>query len=140
MGPTIKLDQIRSLKQRLSFRPFEGKWRIVIIEDAQDLREEAGNALLKLLEEPPKQNLFVLTALEPQMLLPTIVSRCCHVRLQPLEEIWIERYLLEAQGLTPPQAKKIAAMADGQSGSRKMAGRTGPDRSHERSPGKCLPA
>jgi DNA polymerase-3 subunit delta' len=112
-GAYIKLDQVRSLKQRLSFRPFEGKWRIVIIEDAQDLREEAGNALLKLLEEPPKQNLFILTALEPQMLLPTIVSRCCHVRLQPLEETWIERYLLDTQGLAPSHARKIAAMAEG---------------------------
>jgi DNA polymerase III subunit delta' len=112
-GAYIKLDQVRSLKQRLSFRPFEGKWRIVIIEDAHDLREEAGNALLKLLEEPPKQNLFILTVLEPQMLLPTIVSRCCHVRLQPLEETWIERYLLETQGLAPPQARKIATMAEG---------------------------
>jgi DNA polymerase III subunit delta' len=112
-GATIKLDQIRNLKQRLSFRPFEGKWRIVIIEDAQDLREEAGNALLKMLEEPPKQNLFLLTALEPQMLLPTIVSRCCHVRLQPLEEVWIESYLLETQGLPPSRAQSIAAMAEG---------------------------
>jgi len=112
-GATIKLDQIRNLKQRLSFRPFEGKWRIVIIEDAQDLREEAGNALLKILEEPPKQNLLVLTALEPQMLLPTIVSRCCHVRLQPLEEVWIERYLRETQGLSPSRAQEVAVMADG---------------------------
>ena len=112
-GATIKLDQIRSLKQRLSFRPFEGKWRIVVIENAQDLREEAGNALLKLLEEPPKQNLFLLTALEPQMLLPTIVSRCCHVRLQPLEDIWIERYLCDTQGLPSSEAQKIATMAEG---------------------------
>jgi DNA polymerase III subunit delta' len=112
-GATIKLDQIRNLRQRLSFRPFEGKLRIVILEDAQDLREEAGNALLKLLEEPPKQNLFVLTALEPQMLLPTIVSRCCHVRLQPLEAAWIERYLLDTQGLPPSQAQKVATMAEG---------------------------
>jgi DNA polymerase-3 subunit delta' len=112
-GATIKLDQVRNLKQRLSFRPFEGKWRVVIIEDAQDLRDEAGNALLKLLEEPPKQNVLVLTALEPQMLLPTIVSRCCHVRLQPLEEFWIERYLLETQALSPSRAQEVAVMADG---------------------------
>ena len=112
-GSFIKLDQIRSLKQRLAFRPFEGKWRVVVIEEAQDLREEAGNALLKLLEEPPSQNLFLLTTLEPQMLLPTIVSRCCHVRLQPLEEIWIERYLTETQGLPPSQAQQVAALAEG---------------------------
>ena len=112
-GTYIKLDQIRSLKQRLAFRPFEGNWRIVIIQDAQDLREEAGNALLKLLEEPPKRNLFVLTALEPQMLLPTILSRCCHVRLQPLDGVWIERYLIDTQGLPPSQAQQVAVLADG---------------------------
>jgi DNA polymerase III subunit delta' len=112
-GAYIKLDQIRSLKQRLAFRPFEGKWRIVILEDAQNLREEAGNALLKLLEEPPKQNLFVLTALEPQMLLPTIVSRCCHIRLQPLEEALIARHLTATHGLGPSQAQRIAGLAEG---------------------------
>jgi DNA polymerase III subunit delta' len=112
-GTSIKLDQIRDLKQRLAFRPFEGKWRVVVIEDAHELREEAGNSLLKLLEEPPKQNLFLLTTLEPQMLLPTIVSRCCHVRLQPLEESWIERYLTEKHGLVPTQAQQLAALAEG---------------------------
>ena len=112
-GTFIKLDQIRGLKQRLAFRPFEGKWRIVIIEDAHDLREEAGNSLLKLLEEPPRHNLFLLTTLEPQMLLPTIVSRCCHIRLQPLEEIWIERYLTQRHGLPPAQAQQIATLAEG---------------------------
>jgi DNA polymerase III subunit delta' len=112
-GVYIKLDQIRSLKQRLAFRPFEGKWRIVIVEDAQNLREEAGNALLKLLEEPPRQNLFILTALEPQMLLPTIVSRCCHVRLQPLEQTSIAHHLTTTLGLHPSQAQKIASLAEG---------------------------
>jgi DNA polymerase III subunit delta' len=112
-GAYIKLDQIRSLKQRLAFRPFEGKWRIVIVEDAQNLREEAGNALLKLLEEPPRQNLFILTTLEPQMLLPTIVSRCCHIRLQPLEEASIAHHLTTTLGLHPSQAQKIAGLAEG---------------------------
>jgi len=112
-GASIKLDQIRELKQRVAFRPFEGKWRVLIIENAQDLREEAGNALLKLLEEPPKQNLFILTVLEPQMLLPTIVSRCCHIRLQPLEGPLIAHYLAETHGLSASQAQKIAGLAEG---------------------------
>jgi len=112
-GTFIRLDQIRGLKQRLGFHPFEGKWRVVIIEEAHDLREEAGNALLKLLEEPPRQNVFFLTTLEPQMLLPTIVSRCCHVRLQPLDEVWIERYLTETQGLPPAAAEQLANLAEG---------------------------
>jgi DNA polymerase-3 subunit delta' len=112
-GAFIRLDQVRSLKQRTAFRPFEGKWRVVILEDAQNLREEAGNALLKLLEEPPRQNLFILTALEPQMLLPTVVSRCCHIRLQPLEPSSIAHHLTATVGLHPSRAQKIAALAEG---------------------------
>jgi DNA polymerase III subunit delta' len=112
-GAYIKIDQVRSLKQRAAFRPFEGKWRVVIIEDAQNLREEAGNALLKLLEEPPRQNLFILTALEPQMLLPTVVSRCCHIRLQPLEQASIAHHLTTSIGLHPLRAQTIAALAQG---------------------------
>jgi DNA polymerase III subunit delta' len=112
-GAYIKLDQIRSLKQRAAFRPFEGRWRVVIVEDAQNLREEAGNALLKLLEEPPRQNLFILTALEPQMLLPTVVSRCCHIRLQPLEQSSIAHHLTTTIGLHPSHAQKIAGLAEG---------------------------
>ena len=138
-GAFIKLDQIRSLKQRLAFRPFEGRWRIVVIEEAQELREEAGNSLLKLLEEPPRQNLFLLTTLEPQMLLPTIVSRCCHVRLQPLEEVWIERYLTETQGLSPVQAQQLATLAEGSLERAKAL--TEPDRHgpSERSPARMSP-
>ena len=112
-GTYIKLDQIRGLRERMRFRPFEGKWRVTIIQDAQDLKEEAGNALLKLLEEPPRQNIFLLTALEPQMLLPTIVSRCCHVRFQPLEDILIEDHLVKECGIPHGQAREVARLAEG---------------------------
>ena len=112
-GVFIKLDQIRTLKDRLRYRPFEGKWRVIVLQDAQNLRAEAGNALLKILEEPPKQNLFILLALEPQMLLPTIVSRCCHIRFQPLEDEWIEHHLIQSHRLAPERAREIAALAEG---------------------------
>jgi DNA polymerase-3 subunit delta' len=112
-GAFIKLDQVRRLRESLRFQPFEGKWRIMVLEDAHKLREEAGNALLKLLEEPPKQNLFVLLALEPQMLLPTIVSRCCHVRLQPLEEGLIEKHLKNVCAVPSHRAKEVARLAGG---------------------------
>ena len=112
-GAFIKVDQIRALKERLRFSPFEGKWRAIIIQDAQNLRAESGNALLKLLEEPPAGNLFVLTAIEPRMLLPTIVSRCCHICFQPLEDEWIEARLVDACGMTASRAKEVAALAMG---------------------------
>src|SRR5208283_5658913 len=69
-GVSIKLDQIRELRKRFRFRPFEGKFRVVIIQDAQKLMEPAANAILKILEEPPKANIFILLATESQMLLP----------------------------------------------------------------------
>lgn len=112
-GAFIKLDQIREIKDRLKYRPFEGRWRVVIIQDAQDLRQEAGNALLKLLEEPPKQNIFLITVTEAQKLLPTIVSRCCHVRFQPLEDRWIEEHLRATYGMAGEQSQEITRLAEG---------------------------
>jgi DNA polymerase-3 subunit delta' len=112
-GAFIKLDQIRTLREGLRYRPFEGRWRVVVIQDAQNLNEEAGNALLKLLEEPPRQNVFVLTALEPQMLLPTVVSRCSLIRFQPLEDTLIEDELVNGKQLPPNRAREVARLAGG---------------------------
>lgn len=112
-GASIKLDQIRELKERLRYRPFEGKWRAVVIKDAQDMRDEAGNALLKLLEEPPRQNIFILTVQESQKLLSTIVSRCCHLRFQPLDDEWVEKYLKDTFNLEPERAREVARLAEG---------------------------
>lgn len=112
-GAFIKLDQVRELKDRVRFRPYENRWRVIIIQDAQHLREEAGNALLKILEEPPAGNIFILTALEPQMLLPTIVSRCCHIRLQPLEARIVEERLITDHGVAPEKARGIAELCEG---------------------------
>jgi DNA polymerase III subunit delta' len=110
---SIKVAQVREIKNRLQFSPFEGRWRVIVIEDAQELRDEAGNALLKILEEPPKRNVFLLTTPEPRMLLPTIVSRCCHIRLQPVEPVWIERYLAGTCDLPEQKIKELALLAEG---------------------------
>lgn len=112
-GAFIKIDQIRTLQTRFRFRPFEGNYRVVILQNAHQLTEEAANALLKMLEEPPKHNVIVLTTLEPQMLLPTLVSRCSHVRFQPLEERWIEQHLITVQGVAPTEAARLARVAEG---------------------------
>jgi DNA polymerase III subunit delta' len=112
-GQFIKIEQIRALQARLRFRPFEGKSRVIVIEEAHQFREEAGNALLKLLEEPPQHNIFLLITLEPQMLLPTLVSRCCQVRVQPLPDAWIARHLTEDHRLPPEQAEQVARLALG---------------------------
>ena len=75
-GAGIKIHQIRELKKSLSFPPFEAETRIIIIEDAQTMGREAGNSLLKILEEPPPHNLLLLVAADSEPLLGTIISRC----------------------------------------------------------------
>ncbi|XCN74836.1 MAG: DNA polymerase III subunit delta' [Candidatus Electrothrix aestuarii] len=83
-GAGIKIQQIRELKKSLSFPPFEAEMRIVIIEDAQTMGREAGNSLLKILEEPPPNNLLLLVAADSEPLLETIVSRCQVIPFMPL--------------------------------------------------------
>ncbi len=89
-GMFIKVDQIRELRRQTRFRPFEG-----------------------LLEEPPDRHLFILTVLEPQMLLPTIVSRCCHVRLQPLEDELIRDHLVARLDIPAPVARDVTRLCGG---------------------------
>ncbi len=83
-GAAIKIDQVRGLKKGLSFPPFEAGMRVVLIEDVQTMRREAGNSLLKILEEPPPDNLLLLIASESEPILPTIISRCQVIPFAPL--------------------------------------------------------
>ncbi len=112
-GASIKVEQIRELVKRFRFRPFEGKFRVVIIHDAHKMMELAANAILKILEEPPEANIFILLTLESQMLLPTIVSRCCQVRFQPLDDRIVAQWLVSQKGLLAPSAEAIARLAEG---------------------------
>ena len=68
----------------LAMKPYEARYRVVIISDAHALNPEAGNSLLKVLEEPPDRTILVLTAYHLHDLLPTIASRCQHIRFNPI--------------------------------------------------------
>jgi DNA polymerase III subunit delta' len=72
----IKIDQVREVVDRAAFRPFEGRRRVVIFDEADALVVPAQNALLKTLEEPPPSTVFILTTSRPDTLLPTVRSRC----------------------------------------------------------------
>jgi len=109
----IKIDQIREVKQRLRFRPHEARWRAIVIDGAHNLKDEAGNALLKILEDPPPRNLFLLLTPESQMVLPTLVSRCCRVQFQPLPDEWIAGYLASTFGMPADRARSLARRSDG---------------------------
>lgn len=83
---SISIDDIRALREWVFMASGEGKGKVAIIDDAHLMTTEAANAFLKTLEEPPEGNVFILVTPAPYKLLPTIVSRCLHVRFKPLSE------------------------------------------------------
>ena len=112
-GPFIRINQIRSLCQTLGMKPYEARQRVVIISEAQAMNPEAGNALLKVLEEPPQRTLLILTALQTSDLLPTVVSRCQLIRFNPISRKNIAGFLVEKKGLKPGDAMILATLANG---------------------------
>lgn len=80
---TISISEIRELQKFLNLKPFQEKEKVGIILEAQNLTEEAQNALLKTLEEPPEHSRIILTTDNFQKLLPTVISRCEKVKLPP---------------------------------------------------------
>ncbi|MFO8111423.1 MAG: DNA polymerase III subunit delta' [Desulfosalsimonadaceae bacterium] len=115
-GATIKIEQIRTLCSALALRPHEALLRVVLLSDAHLMNAEAGNALLKVLEEPPEKTIFILAAPEAADILPTIVSRCRHLRFNPIPEDQLEAFLVEHRGMTPENAMIVASMANGSIG------------------------
>lgn len=86
MRADIAIAQIRDLSQFLHMTPSLSKWRVVMIDGAEEMNRAAANALLKILEEPPKNAIVILVSHAPGRLLPTLRSRCRHLRLAPLDE------------------------------------------------------
>ncbi len=109
----IRIAQIRALLQALTRKPNEADRRVVILSEAQAMNAEAGNALLKVLEEPPDRTLLVLTAHQASDLLPTVVSRCRQMRFAPLSQRDIERLLRADGDIEPDTAATVAALCGG---------------------------
>jgi DNA polymerase-3 subunit delta' len=112
---SIKIDQVRDVVDRAQYRPFEGRRRVVIIDEADALVSAAQNALLKTLEEPTPSSVFILVTARPDMLLPTVLSRCPQLRFRPLSAGDIAAALM-ARGATETEARAVAANADGSLG------------------------
>ena len=78
----VNIEQIRDVIDRVAFRPFEGRRRVIIIDESDTMLAPAQSALLKVLEEPPSSSVFILLTTRPDMLLPTVQSRCPRLRFQ----------------------------------------------------------
>lgn len=111
----IKIDQIRRLTRELSYPPYESALRVVVIEDVQTMRREAANSLLKTLEEPPENNLLILTAEASQEILPTLTSRC---QVIPFAQLSIDdtATILSLHGIDRDTALLLARLAEGSPG------------------------
>ncbi len=112
-GSVIKIDQVRDLCRTLSMRPYEAKVRVSTFFRADSMNPEAGNALLKVLEEPPDRTILILMADRPGDLLPTLLSRCQTIRFSPLSAEAIARILMNMHGLAEGEARVMAMLAGG---------------------------
>lgn len=107
---------VRHLISELALLPVEGGARVAIVEAAHRLNEDAQNALLKLLEEPPAGVTIVLCADDEECLLPTVRSRCVRIRLGAVGGREIERWLVDLGVSDAPRAARMARLADGRPG------------------------
>jgi DNA polymerase-3 subunit delta' len=112
----LQVDQMRQIEREANYRPYEGKARVFLIEDADKLNEQSENALLKVLEEPPHTSHIVLLTSRPGMLLPTIHSRCQMIRFSPLSPQEIETHLLQNKISSAAEARIRARVARGSLG------------------------
>lgn len=113
----ISVDEARKLKNFFSLSTTEGGHRVVIVDAADELNVSAANALLKILEEPPKKSTLLLISHQPSKLLPTIRSRCRELRLKPLSADAIDQALGQADITIDPEMRPyLPALANGSVG------------------------
>lgn len=117
LNRNIKVDQIRELGEFLSLSAALSAWRVVVIDTVDDLEPSGANALLKMLEEPPPNTLFLLVSHAPGRLLPTIRSRCRRLDFHKLDNDAMTSILeREAPDVSLAERQRIVAMSFGSAG------------------------
>lgn len=112
-GQFIKIQAIREIQERMKFKPWEGGKRVFIIDDAERMNDAAANALLKTLEEPPPSNIFILVSARPAQLPATILSRCRHIRFNPLSAESVALFLQQRLSLDDQTSQLLASSSGG---------------------------
>lgn len=113
---SIRISLTRELLKELRLRPYEAGGRVVVVRDADRMRNDQYSAMLKSLEEPGQSTVWVLTTSRPNRLPATIRSRCLRLRFGPLAEDDIVRFLTGQAGVDSDQARLLAAVSAGSLG------------------------
>jgi DNA polymerase-3 subunit delta' len=113
---SIRIGLTRELLKELAFRPYEAERRVVVLRDADRMREDQYSAMLKSLEEPGQSTVWVLTTSRPERLPATIRSRTLRVRFAAMAEPVIERFLVERAEVPAARARLLAAVSAGSLG------------------------
>jgi hypothetical protein len=116
-GLFLVIDVVRHfLIEPATMKPTQGRRRVFVIRDAERMNDEAQNALLKTLEEPPGTACLILVTSSADRLLPTIRSRCQRIPFGLLPTTFVARELQSRAGLDPTDARALAGLADGRLG------------------------
>ncbi|PQM29654.1 DNA-directed DNA polymerase [Sphingopyxis lindanitolerans] len=113
LARNIAIDQVRGVIRRLHLSLSLGDWRVIIVDAVDDLETDGANALLKTLEEPPAQTLFLLVSHSPGRLLPTIRSRCRILRFQPVEHDAMTSWLHDLRPMIDVAERRAIVAASG---------------------------
>jgi DNA polymerase-3 subunit delta' len=109
----IRVADVESIQADAALRAADVYRKVYVLEQAEQLHPDAANRLLKTIEEPPSSVVMILTTVDPEATLETIVSRCQHLRLRPLRRDRLGQHLIQASGLAPERAELLAALAEG---------------------------
>ena len=115
-GQFIKIEQTREMSKTAYFKPYEGRRRVFILDEAERLKEQAANSILKTLEEPPSTSLLILLTAKPYALLQTIRSRCQMMNFAPLSYAELEAFLKANYKRPIDETRLLARLARGSIG------------------------
>jgi DNA polymerase-3 subunit delta' len=114
-GGSIKIEQVRALQREAALKPYEGRYRVFILRQADRATAEAADSLLKTLEEPPSHVVLILTASHARAMRPTVISRCQRLDLRPVTNSLLTEALLD-RGAPPAEARLLARLSGGCAG------------------------
>ncbi|MDX1640978.1 MAG: AAA family ATPase [Balneolaceae bacterium] len=103
----------QEIRPKSVYKPNEGRKTVIVLTNVDTMRKETANAFLKLLEEPSGNILFILTATQPDQLLPTIISRCQQIRLNPLSKNEVAEGLIKYDNINTDDAELLARLSGG---------------------------